>query len=317
MKIIKFCHYCGKKYYVEKSQKDRSKFCSDECFRKNKNKQVPYQCDYCGKEFFTRKSKVDNRLKEKSKYLCCSSKCAKEIQKPKWEDIVLLFEENNYLLLSDHYVDAKTKLEYVCLSHQEYGSQYVLYNNLKYGFGCKYCGKERRVQSRRLPFDKVREIFDRHDMILPDQEYINTQQKLKYICKHHPEIGFQYMATVNAYKNYCPYCNIVKGEKQIVDFLIQHDIKFELHHSYDDLVGVGGKKLTYDFYLYDYNLLIEFQGEQHEHPVEIFGGEKQFVIQQEHDKRKKDYAQVNNIVLLEIWYYDFKNIENILNNKLF
>lgn len=227
MKIIKFCHYCGKRYYVEKSQKDRSKFCSDECFRKNKNKQVPYQCDYCGKEFFTRKSKVDNRLNKKSKYLCCSSECAKEIQKPKWEDIVSLFEENNYLLLSDHYVDAKTKLEYICLSHQEYGSQYVLYNNLKYGFGCKYCGDEHRVQSRRLSFDKVREIFDKHDMFLPDQEYINTQQKLKYICKHHPEIGIQYMATVNAYKNYCPYCNIAKGEKQIVDFLVQHDIKFE------------------------------------------------------------------------------------------
>lgn len=219
--------------------------------------------------------------------------------------------------MSDHYVDAKTKLEYVCLSHQEYGSQYVLYNNLKYGFGCKYCGNERRAQSRRLPFDKVREIFDRHDMILLDQEYINTQQKLKYICKHHTEIGIQYMATVNAYKNYCPYCNIVKGEKQIVDFLVQHDIKFELHYSYDDLIGVGGKKLTYDFYLYDYNLLIEFQGEQHEHPVDFFGGEKQFVIQQEHDKCKKDYARANNIDLLEIWYYDFKNIENILNDKLF
>jgi hypothetical protein len=38
--------------------------------------------------------------------------------------------------------------------------------------------------------------------------------------------------------------------------------------------------------------------------------------QQEHDKRKKEYAQQNNINLLEIWYWDFDNIEQILNNEL-
>lgn len=317
MKIIKFCHYCGKKYYVEKSQADRTKFCSDKCFRKNKNTQMLYPCDYCGNEFLVRKSKVDKRLCGDMKYLCCSSMCAKEIQKPRWEDIVELFESHNYLLLSNYYVNAKTKLEYICLNHQEHGSQYVLYNNLKYGFGCKYCGEDHRIQSRRLSFDEVKKIFDKHDMILLDQEYLNTQQKLAYICKHHPDVGAQYMATVNVYKNYCPYCNIVKGEKKIADFLLQHNIKFKLHHAYDDLIGVGNRKLSYDFYLHDYNLLIEFQGEQHEYPVDVFGGEKQFVVQQEHDKRKRDYAQKNNIDLLEIWYYEFKNIENILSNKLF
>lgn len=316
MKIIKFCHYCGKKYYVEKSQTNRSKFCSDECFRRSKDKRVPYMCDYCGKEFLARKSKVDKRLSGESKYLCCSSECAKEIQKPKWEDIVSVFVKYNYILLSDHYIDAKTKLEYICPIHEEYGSQYVTYNNLKYGFGCKYCGTDRRTEIRRLSFNKVKEIFDRHDMILLDQEYLNTQQNLKYICKYHPEVGIQYMATVNAYKNYCPYCNIVKGEKKISDFLLQHNIKFELHKTYDNLIGVGKGKLSYDFYVYDYNLLIEFQGEQHEYPVDIFGGEKQFAVQQEHDKRKRDYAQDNNIDLLEIWYYDFKNIESILSKKL-
>lgn len=317
MKIIKFCHYCGKKYYVEKSQIGRTKFCSDECFRKSKNTQMTYHCDYCGNEFLVRKSKVDKRLNGDSKYLCCSSECAKEIQKPKWEDIVSVFEEHNYLLLSDHYTNAKTKLEYICPIHDEYGSQYVTYNNLKYGFGCKYCGADRRSEIRRLSFDKVKEIFYKHDMILLDQEYLNTQQKLKYICKHHPEVGIQCMATVNAYKNYCPYCNIVKGEKEISDFLLQHNIKFELHYTYDDLIGIKNRKLSYDFYLYDYNLLIEFQGEQHEHPVDVFGGEKQFVIQQEHDRRKRDYAESHNIDLLEIWYYEFKDIENILTNKLF
>ena len=39
---------------------------------------------------------------------------------------------------------------------------------------------------------------------------------------------------------------------------------------------------------------------------------KDFERQQEHDRRKKEYALQNNIELLEIWYYDYDNIEEIL-----
>ena len=48
-----------------------------------------------------------------------------------------------------------------------------------------------------------------------------------------------------------------------------------------------------DFYLNDYNVAIECQGIQHEKPIERFGGEEEFEIQQEHDKRKREYANKN------------------------
>ena len=86
--------------------------------------------------------------------------------------------------------------------------------------------------------------------------------------------------------------------------------------KFDGLVGVGGKSLTYDFYLPDNNLLIECQGKQHEKPIEYFGGEEQFKIQQEHDKRKREYAEANGYKLLEIWYYDYDNIDEILNREI-
>ena len=276
-----------------------------------------YKCDYCGNDFLIRKSKVDKRLNGQLKYLCCSSECAKDIQKPKWENIIKLFNDNNYILCSTEYINAKTKLQYICKKHKCEGTQYITYNNLRLGCGCKYCGTERTAKSKRLSFNEVKMIFARNDMILLDQEYKNTQEKMKYICKNHPEVGIQYMATCNAYKNHCPFCNIIKGEKKISDFLIKHNIRFELHKSYDNLLGIGGGKLSYDFYLSQYNLLIEYQGEQHEHSVDLFGGEKQFRIQQEHDIRKRKYASEHNINLLEIWYYDFKNVENILYEKLF
>ena len=81
-------------------------------------------------------------------------------------------------------------------------------------------------------------------------------------------------------------------------------------------VGVNNGKLSYDFYLPQYNLLTEIQGIQHEKPIEIFGGEEQFKTQQEHDRRKREYAEKNGYKLLEIWYYDYDRIEEILNREL-
>lgn len=68
-------------------------------------------------------------------------------------------------------------------------------------------------------------------------------------------------------------------------------------------------------------MLIEFQGIQHEKPTDFKSEGKEkakenFKIQQEHDKRKREYAKSRNINLLEIWYYDLDNIDKILFNYL-
>ena len=62
--------------------------------------------------------------------------------------------------------------------------------------------------------------------------------------------------------------------------------------------------------------MIEYQGQQHYYPVNIYGGEEKFEIQQEHDRRKREYAKSNGYNLLEIPYYDYDNIEEILNKAL-
>ena len=313
---MKICQYCGKEYYVEKSQEKRSRFCSDKCFRANKNKQVEYHCDYCGNSFMITKSQVDKVKNGEKKGLYCSSQCAKDVQKPKWNDILSLFQKYDYTLISTEYANARTKLEYICNKHKDKGMQSITYGNLKNGFGCKYCGDEKTVEAKRLSFEEVKEIFANHDMELLEQPYINTSIPMAYTCKHHPEVGIQYMATSNAYKQHCPYCHIIKGENKIAQYFIKNNIAFEYQKTFNGLVGVRNKKLSYDFYLPNLNLLIEYQGEQHEHPIEHFGGEEQFKTQLEHDKRKREYATSHNIELLEIWYYDFNNIETILNNKL-
>lgn len=310
------CQHCGADYEVERSQENRTKFCSDACFRAHRNTRVNYTCDYCGLEFLVPKSKVEKVLSGKSKHLCCSTECAKNIQKPDWSDIANLFESYDYDLVSTEYISAKVKLDYICRKHSEMGIQHVLYNNLRSGFGCKYCGMERTANARRLSIEEVRHIFDRHDMILVDgQEYHNTSEKMSYICKHHPEQGIQYMTTSNAYKNHCPYCSIYKGEARILDYFIKNNIEYETQKRFPNLVGVGNRGLSYDFYLPKHNLLIEYQGQYHDGTANNQTDEG-YKRQIEHDRRKKQFAEDSGIDILEIWYHDYNKINSILDSSL-
>jgi len=74
------------------------------------------------------------------------------------------------------------------------------------------------------------------------------------------------------------------------------------------------RKLSFDFYLSDYNMCIEFDGEQHFKPVAYFGGDKRHEIQMKRDKIKNEYCKNNNINLIRIPYTKIKNITQILDN---
>ena len=50
------------------------------------------------------------------------------------------------------------------------------------------------------------------------------------------------------------------------------------------------------------NIGIEYQGKQHYEPVEFFGGEEQFLLNQKRDNIKREYCDKNNIPLLELKY---------------
>ena len=114
----------------------------------------------------------------------------------------------------------------------------------------------------------------------------------------------------------CPKCNIISvGEYYISEILDELKIEYFTQKKFDDLLGVNSGKLSYDFYLPKYNLLLEFQGSHHDgkSPRQ---SEYQFKIQQEHDKRKREYAQNNGYDFLEIWYWDIRKIKEILTDKL-
>jgi hypothetical protein len=110
----------------------------------------------------------------------------------------------------------------------------------------------------------------------------------------------------------CLQCKEPKGEKRIKKWLKENKIEHIPHKRFKGLVGTGGGLLSYDFYLPNENLLIEYQGQFHDGNGWGIHSKINLPVQKEHDKRKKEYSAKHNIKLLEIWYWDFNSIEQIL-----
>ena len=66
------------------------------------------------------------------------------------------------------------------------------------------------------------------------------------------------------------------------------------------LISPFGGQMSYDIYIQNLNVAIEYQGEQHFHPVEFFGGEGSFEKQKIRDKAKYELSKKHGIKLVYI-----------------
>ena len=72
-----------------------------------------------------------------------------------------------------------------------------------------------------------------------------------------------------------------------------------------------------DIFFPNQNIGIEYQGAQHDKPIDFFGGEEAFKKNQIRDKRKKKLFQANDAVLIEVRPdYDFEELKNQIQEAL-
>ncbi len=110
--------------------------------------------------------------------------------------------------------------------------------------------------------------------------------------------------TTNKYTG-CPYLTIYKGEKYIKKYLQKNNTAYYMQQKFSDLFGTGNRLLSYDFAIPDAKyrfILIEYNGIQHYEVNDYFGGEAAFKKQQEHDRRKREYAKQHGYKLITIKY---------------
>lgn len=215
---------------------------------------------------------------------------------------------NPNIIVLDRYVNTYTKIRFQCLLDGHIWETRPM--NVLSGTGCPKC-------SGRVPMSNdefIRRVSELDTNIFPIDQYVNSKTRIRFKCKIDGHIWFAFPQGI-LHGSGCPICNESKGEKRIRYYLQNNGIGFDAQKEFDGLIGTGGGNLRYDFYISDLNLLIEYQGKQHEVAVDFDGdgkGQEKFEKQQEHDRRKREYAKSHNIDLLEIWYPDYENIETIL-----
>lgn len=145
-------------------------------------------------------------------------------------------------------------------------------------------------------------------------EYHNsyTHIEMKHnICGHKWKVQ---PASFTHTKSRCPKCAWSTGETKVAEHLDSIGVTYINEYSYSDCRDKS--ILPFDFYLPDYNMLIEYDGIHHYKPVDLFGGEDNLVTVQAHDYIKDRYAKSNDINLLRIPYTEFNNIESIIDKAL-
>ena len=212
--------------------------------------------------------------------------------------------ERNCLSLSDFITKARkahgdkyeyTKVNYeknnikVCIICPEHGEFWQTPNKHLSGRGCSKCAgvyvpttEEWIASARKVHKDK----YDYSNV-----EYVNNKTKVCINCPDHDE--FWQTPSSHLQGVGCPKCNLSHLERSVMNYLDDVGITYDYQKRFKWL---GLQSL--DFYLPDYNVGIECQGEQHFEPVERFGGNKGFKKILERDKRKKALCEKHGVKLL-------------------
>jgi len=187
---------------------------------------------------------------------------------------------------------------------------------------CPYCSGRYPTEENNLLVinPKLCEEWDYKKNKKSPEEY--TPSSGQYVWWKCLECGHEWKAIISnrsLLNSGCPKCNESKGEKQLDIILSKYNIPHDSQYTFDDLKGVGDGLLRFDVPIFwdkektQLRMLIEYDGIFHFEKQYENDGHESIVI---HDKLKDEYCKIHNINLLRIPYWDFDNIESILEKEL-
>lgn len=157
-------------------------------------------------------------------------------KKLNFEYVKSQFELEDYKLLSDCYINARSKLRYKCPKGHKHS---ITWDSWNVGARCPLCSGKAK-----LTIELVKRSFESEGYNLLTKVYTNRCQKLDYICpnghKHNVAWGNW------NYGQRCPYCSncgVSIGEKALVDslkslgiFVIENDRKLIAPYELDIVI---------------------------------------------------------------------------------
>lgn len=313
-------HYINKGYVFTKYKDEFLVRAED--LSKSATAMVKIICDYCGEEYemaWYHYREVQDKNQKCACYNCRHKKRyendLKERQLRLYEKALKVCNEKGYILVSqiENIKNNTSYITYICPIH---GEHKMRINNLISGRSCPECDLEIKSERYRLSYDEVEErINSLGGKLLNKEDYINRFEKnLKIKCIYCDELFVTSLVLFTQHGGQmCPNCknNESIGERRIRSYLELNNILFEQEKWFSDCRDI--KPLPFDFYLPEYNIIIEFDGEQHYKQGHFTHSHLSYT--QAHDAIKNDYCKNNNIKLIRIPYWDLNNIETILDNE--
>lgn len=148
--------------------------------------------------------------------------------------------------------------------------------------------------------------------LIVDKQYISSGngRVWKCICSCGNQIYVKTCDLVNGHTKSCG-CIKSKAETEISDYLKSHGIVFQRQKTF---IGCKNQSLLrFDFYLPDYGIAIEYDGEFHYIQSSIGNDLNSQVMR---DEIKTQYCKENDILLIRIPYWEKKQIDSILGEWL-
>lgn len=231
--------------------------------------------------------------------------CKWKLQRRSHEEYVgKLSEIMPHIQVVGTYINEMTKILHKCSIHNYEWS--VRPHQLLTGSNCPICIHNERTKTHE---QYVQELKDVNPNIEVLGRYINNKTNILCKCRIH-NYEFNPRPDSLLYGTGCPICNSSHGERDIINYLNEHNILFDFQYVFDDCKNI--LVLPFDFYLPKYNVCIEYDGEQHFRPVEFWGGDVGFAKRQRNDEIKNEFCMTNGIQLLRIRYDE--DIAYVLNN---
>jgi hypothetical protein len=194
------------------------------------------------------------------------------------------------------YVGAHAKVCIICPEHGEFWQKPSDHTN---GHGCPKCKGDKtrkRCTSTKKVFIKKARLKHGDKYNYSKVDYVNSDTKVCIICKKHGE--FRQAPSNHLSGQGCPMCNLSHLERSVMNYLDEVGITYDYQKHFNWL----GRQ-SVDFYLPDYKVGIECQGEQHFFPVDfankgIEWACKEFDKTVSRDKRKKKLCEEKGVKLL-------------------
>lgn len=287
--------------YVYNFLKERDIILLSETYESS-NELLKLECK-CGNIFYRNFKNIRN-----GKFNCPT--CTWENRSVGYENVKKFVESKGCKLLSNKYINNSTKLKIQCSCGGEFEIRFADFK-FKERYKCNNCRKKKNYT-----YDDVKKFIESKGCKLISETYIKNNEYLTIQCSCGEIFSRKFNSFKDSKQYYCNKCSckISIGERIIMEFLRDNNIAYNFQHKF--LTCKNQKKLSFDFYLPNYNMCIEFDGRQHFEVVNAFGGEKELEKCKLRDSIKDKYCKEQQIKLLRIPYWDIKNINEILQKNL-